>query len=154
MYGPGTRSQLAISAAAALSVERVNGLIYAIVMESRGIYMSPDWPTAEPFARNLMKGLAELHQVSQDWKKSAIAAQRSNAEELTKRIEDFIAFRTELVRLAREESTAAARAVGDNNANRNVRTSLNESLRSVARAYEDQIGLARLNITIATYCGL
>lgn len=129
-----------------IQLERINGLVYGIVMESRGIYMSPDWPTAEPFAHNMLKGLDELHQVSQDWKKSAIAAQRSNAEELTKRIEDFIAFRRELVRLAQEESTAAARAVGDDNANRNVRTSLNESLRSVARAYEDQIGLANRQI--------
>ena len=30
------------------NVERVNGLIYAVVMESRGIYMSPDIPTAKP----------------------------------------------------------------------------------------------------------
>jgi diguanylate cyclase (GGDEF)-like protein len=129
-----------------IQLERINGLIYAAVMESRGIYMSPDWQAAEPFARNLLKGLAELHDVTQAWKQSAIAAQRSNAEELTKRIEDFIVFRTELVRLAREESTAAARAVGDNAANRNVRTALNDSLRSVARAYEDQIGLANSQI--------
>jgi methyl-accepting chemotaxis protein len=29
------------------NVERVNALIYAVVMESRGIYMSPDIPTAK-----------------------------------------------------------------------------------------------------------
>ena len=31
------------------NVERVNGLIYAVVMESRGIYMSPDIPTAKRY---------------------------------------------------------------------------------------------------------
>jgi diguanylate cyclase (GGDEF)-like protein len=129
-----------------IQLERINGLIYRVVMESRGIYMSPDWRTAEPFANNLIKGLAELRDVTHAWKQGAIAAQRSNAEELTNRVEDFIAFRTELVRLAREESTAAARAIGDNAANRNVRAALNESLRSVARAYEDQVDIAKRKI--------
>ena len=32
------------------NVERVNSLIYAVVMESRGIYMSPDIETAKNFA--------------------------------------------------------------------------------------------------------
>jgi methyl-accepting chemotaxis protein len=32
-------------------LERINGLVYAIVMESRGIYISADWAAAEPFAR-------------------------------------------------------------------------------------------------------
>src|ERR1700739_3848479 len=36
---------------------RINGLVYAVVMESRGIYMSPDWPTAQPFAKNLLRDL-------------------------------------------------------------------------------------------------
>ena len=33
-----------------VNVEQVNGLIYAVVMESRGIYMSPDIPTAKKYA--------------------------------------------------------------------------------------------------------
>ena len=32
-----------------MNVERVNGLIYAVVMESRGIYMSPDIPGAKRY---------------------------------------------------------------------------------------------------------
>jgi hypothetical protein len=39
----------------AQNVERVNALIYAVVMESRGIYMSPDIPTARKFGVGLMK---------------------------------------------------------------------------------------------------
>src|ERR1700753_2232292 len=34
---------------AALNVERVNSLVYAIVMESRGIYMSEDAPTVKKY---------------------------------------------------------------------------------------------------------
>lgn len=127
----------------AIHLERINGLVYAVVMESRGIYMSADWKTAEPFARKLTGGLAELQNIARAWKANAIAAQRSNVEELSRRIDEFVRFRAELVRLAREESTALARAFGDNDANRNVRSALNESLSAIARAYEQEIGQVR-----------
>src|SRR5258707_5479537 len=39
----------------AQNVERVNSLIYAVVMESRGIYMSPDIPTAKRYGAGLLK---------------------------------------------------------------------------------------------------
>ena len=91
-----------------IHLERVNGLVYAVVMESRGIYMSVDWRAAEPFAKNLVRQLGELQEVAQAWKADAIASQQSNIEELAARIDQFVRFRTELVRLGREESTASA----------------------------------------------
>jgi diguanylate cyclase (GGDEF)-like protein len=129
-----------------IHLERVNGLIYAVVMESRGIYMSADWKTAEPFAKNLIGQLGELQDVAGAWKADAIASQQSNVDELAQRIDQFVRFRTELVRLGREESTAAGRAFGDNDANRNVRTALNESLHAVSHAYEQEIGRARSQV--------
>ena len=126
-----------------IHLERINGLVYAVVMESRGIYMSADWKAAEPFAKNLIRQLPELQEIARTWKAEALTSQQSNVEELARRIDQFVQFRTELVRLGREESTAAARAFGDNDANRNVRTALNESLSIVARAYEQEIGRAR-----------
>jgi len=126
-----------------INLERVNGLVYAVVMESRGIYMSADWTAAEPFARNLVRQLGELQDVARAWKADAIASQQSNMEDLAERIDQFVRFRTELVRLGKEESTAAARAFGDNDANRSVRTALNNSLHTVARAYEQEIARAR-----------
>jgi len=36
-----------------INLERLNGPVYAVVMESRGIHMSADWTAAEPFAKNL-----------------------------------------------------------------------------------------------------
>ena len=38
----------------AQNVERVNGLIYAVVMESRGIYMSSDIPGAQRYGKLLL----------------------------------------------------------------------------------------------------
>ena len=112
------------AASGTIHLERINQLVYAVVMESRGIYMSPDWTTAEPFATNLMKDLSSLREVALMWHNEAIASQQSNVDELALRINDFVRFRTELVRLGKEESTPAARAYGDNDANRRVRSAL------------------------------
>jgi methyl-accepting chemotaxis protein len=40
--------------AGALNVQRVDALIYAVVMESRGIYMSSDLPTAKVYGEGLL----------------------------------------------------------------------------------------------------
>jgi diguanylate cyclase (GGDEF)-like protein len=129
-----------------IDLERINGLVYAVVMESRGIYMSADWQAAEPFATRLVRQLKDLQDVAKNWREEASASRRASVEELSRRIDQFVQFRTELVRLAKEDSTAAARVFGDNDANRSVRTALNESLSVVARANEDEIGRARTNV--------
>jgi diguanylate cyclase (GGDEF)-like protein len=139
------------AASGTIHLERINGLVYAVVMESRGIYMSPDWATAEPFAVNLMKDLSSLREVAQMWHNEAIASQQANVDELALRIDEFVRFRTELVRLGKEDSTAAARAYGDNDANRKVRSALNASLTTLAHAYEQEVGRAREKIEADQY---
>src|SRR3954470_18921570 len=54
------RHMHATSAEAAINVGRINTLIYAIVMESRGIYMSADRASAKPFADGLLRRNREL----------------------------------------------------------------------------------------------
>src|ERR1700733_15352782 len=44
-----------IASQAALNVERVNSLVYAIVMESRGIYMSTDAAVVKKYGDGLHK---------------------------------------------------------------------------------------------------
>ena len=136
-------NELEHASSGTVHLTRINGLVYAITMESRGIYMSADWKAAEKFAGNLTAHLDELRQELPAWQADALALQESNISELTRRIEDFIRFRTELMRLAREESTAAARAFGDKEANREVRTSLNHSLEALAAAYQEETERAR-----------
>jgi len=134
-----------------IHLERINGLVYAVVMESRGIYMSPDWATAEPFATNLMKDLSALREVALLWHNEAIESQQSNVDELELRINDFVRFRTELVRLGKEESTAAARTFGDNDADRRVRSALNASLTTLSHAYEQEVNRARSKVEADQY---
>jgi methyl-accepting chemotaxis protein len=119
----------------ALYLERLNAQVYAVVMESRGIYMSPDWKTAEPFAGQLQQHLGELQEAVGMWKQNAIEAEKARIDSLATNLDTFTRFRTELVRLAREVSTAAARTYGDNDENRKARSELNNRLVELAAAY-------------------
>jgi diguanylate cyclase (GGDEF)-like protein len=139
-------SSLDRTARGAVHLERINRLIYAVVMESRGIYISPDWKAAEPFADNLTQDLVELQDVAKTWRTEALVPQQSNVDELTKLIDEFVRLRTELVRLAREDSTLSARDFGNNDANRKVRTALNESLSIISHGSEREIAWARIRV--------
>lgn len=131
----------------AIHLEQINGLVYNVVMESRGIYMSRDWSSADPFAKNLMAALARMRAVVAAWNEEVIDEQKSNVAALINQIDQFANFRTELVRLAREENTTIARAFGDNDTNRKVRSQLNGNLDTIARSYEQVVRSAREKVT-------
>jgi methyl-accepting chemotaxis protein len=111
-------------------------LIYAVVMESRGVYMSPDIPTAKKYGEGLLKFNARIEKVVQDWRKNVRADDAAQFEVFAERIAQFIKFRKELVRLGVEVSPAKGREWGDNDANRNVRTALNKDLDQLAALYD------------------
>ena len=52
------------------NVERINGLIYASTMETRGIYMSPDRAEATKYADLLVKVTDQISSVIGDWQRS------------------------------------------------------------------------------------
>jgi methyl-accepting chemotaxis protein len=118
------------------NVERVNGLIYAVVMESRGVYMSPDIPTAKKYGEGLLKFNARIAKIVEDWRGSVHPDDAADFDTFSKRIAQFIEFRKELVRLGTEVSPDKGREWGDNDANRNVRTALNKDLEKLASNYD------------------
>ncbi|HVX92151.1 MAG TPA: methyl-accepting chemotaxis protein [Xanthobacteraceae bacterium] len=120
------------------NVERVNGLIYAVVMESRGIYMSPDIPTAKKFGALLLKQNDRIGDVVKDWQRVLRSDDAEQFSAFAKRIAQFQDFRRELVRLGTEVSPAAGREYGDNDANRSVRTALNKDLEALAKLYNER----------------
>lgn len=126
----------AASAAAAINIGRVNGLIYAIVMESRGIYMSSDRGTIRAYGDELLKRNRELAEVMGSWQAPAGADNAAEFAAFKQRIEQFMSFREELVRRAVEIGPAAGRAWGDNDANRALRTQLNVDLEALAKIYD------------------
>jgi methyl-accepting chemotaxis protein len=118
------------------NVERVNGLIYAVEMESRGVYMSTDMKTSKVYADGIIKFDKQIAKVVEDWKKSVRGDDAELFGQFSKRIAQFIDFRTELARLGTEVSPAAGRVWGDNDANRSVRKALNLDLEKLTQLYE------------------
>src|SRR5436853_5438413 len=120
----------------AQNVERVNGLIYAVVMESRGVYMSPDLASGKRYGDLILKFNERIAEVVADWRKHVGGADAAQFAEFEKRIQQFMDFRKELARLGTEVAPAKGREWGDNEANRSVRTALNKDLDTLAQIYD------------------
>src|SRR5215469_4542641 len=123
---------------AALNVERVNSLVYAVVMESRGVYMSTDPAVVKKYGDGLLKFNDRILDVVQKWEGIVQADDAEQFATFKKRIEQFVEFRHELVRRANEISPAAGREWGDNDANRSVRTALNKDLEALSKVYAER----------------
>src|SRR4051794_35008958 len=121
--------------AGAINVERVNALIYAVVMESRGIYMSPDVATAKPYGDGLLRFNDRIGQVMKDWRGAVSAEDAVTLGGFAKRIQQFQDFRRELVRRGIEIDPTAGREWGDNEASRNVRKALNKDIENLDKVY-------------------
>ena len=129
----------------AFFAEHANTLVYAVVMDSRGIYMSADAADRATYGAGVMKFLAELDANMAAWKQFVAPDDRNDFA----RAQEFIRFRTELVRLGNEVGQAAARAWGDNDANRTNREALNREIDLLAKA--NYAELARLRAWINEY---
>jgi methyl-accepting chemotaxis protein len=123
---------------AALNVERVNSLVYAVVMESRGVYMSTDPAVVKKYGDGLLKFNDKILGVVKGWEAIVQADDAEQFATFKKRIEQFVDFRKELVRRANEISPAAGREWGDNDANRSVRTALNKDLEALSKVYGER----------------
>ena len=123
---------------AALNVERVNSLVYAVVMESRGVYMSTEKEAAKKFGDGLLKFNEQILGVVNQWKTIVRADDAEQFATFQKRIEQFVDFRKELVRRAMEINPAAGREWGDNEANRTVRSALNKDLEALSKVYAER----------------
>src|SRR4029077_11215906 len=116
---------VATASRAALNIERVNSLVYAVVMESRGVYMSTEPATVKKFGEGLLKFNERILEVVKNWEALVQADDAQQFATFKKRIEQCVDFRKELVRRGVEINAAAGREWGDNDANREVRSALN-----------------------------
>jgi methyl-accepting chemotaxis protein len=123
---------------AALNVEHVNSLVYAVVMESRGVYMSTDPAVVKKFGDGLLKFNDQILAVVKKWQSIVQVDDAEQFSTFKKRIEQFVEFRKELVRRANEISPAAGREWGDNDANRAVRSALNKDLEALSKVYTER----------------
>ena len=120
------------------NVEEINGLIYAIGMEARGIYLSADISEAKPFAENVLKHDARLKEAMKKWQQSVGPEDIDRYRDFATRMEKFQDFRRELVRRAVEIGPAAARDFG-----------FNSTTRMVGETFHNDMGVVRENLFAA-----
>jgi PAS domain S-box-containing protein len=132
------RNLEASSFRAATDIGRVNALIYAVVMESRGIYMSAERDKVRQYADTLLKRNRELAVATLELEKTVGASDPVQFSAFKQRILQFVDFREELVRRALVIGPAGGRAWGDNDANRALRTQLNTDLEAFAALYQER----------------
>ncbi len=118
----------------AILAEQVNGLINAVVMDSRGIYMSDTVEVAGRFAPPLLANLKLIEQALADWQPLVAPNERPTYAAAAEQAQKFVQFRRELVRLGLEVNPAQARLFGDNDANRTNRQALNKAVQALAEA--------------------
>ena len=129
---------VATASRAALNVERVNSLVYAVVMESRGVYMSTEPAVVKKYGDGLLKFNEQILEVVKNWEALVQADDAEQFATFKKRIEQFVEFRKELVRRGVEINAAAGREWGDNDANREVRSALNKDLEALSKVYAER----------------
>ncbi|WP_162260142.1 methyl-accepting chemotaxis protein, partial [Bosea sp. Root670] len=129
-----TRSE--IQGNVALLTQRINGVVTAVVMDSRGVYMAKTSKEAEPFAKGIEDRFPTLRRFSADLQKVAPPEERAVVDQIAKAVEEFITFRAETARLGREVSPAAANEQGNNEANRSNRKALNDLLINFSQRVE------------------
>src|SRR5438132_8418159 len=78
---------VATASRAALNVERVNSLVYAVVMESRGVYMSTEPAVVKKYGEGLLKFNERILEVVKHWQALVQAADSEQFATFKKRIE-------------------------------------------------------------------
>ncbi len=118
-----------------LNVERVNGLIYAVMMESRGVYMAEDGASNKKHVDELLKFNERIGAVVADWQIAASSEDAGYFSEFAARIAQFQDSRQELVRRATSFGPQAALDWGQSAENRNLHSALTEDLDKLAQVY-------------------
>lgn len=112
--------------------ERLNGTVNAVVMEARGLYFSHSPAETELFTRTIVDDLADMREILELWRPMVGADETAAFAAMAAQAEDFIRFRRETVRVAREVGPRAAAEHGNNEMNRTNRRALGESLKQIA----------------------
>jgi PAS domain S-box-containing protein len=133
----------------AFFAEHANSLIYAVVMDSRGVYMSSESADRARYGAGIIKSLAELDANMLAWQEHVAPEDREEFARAQARTQEFSRFRTELVRLGNEVGQGAAREWGDNDTNRSNREALNRAIDALANSNYTE--LAKLRASINAY---
>jgi methyl-accepting chemotaxis protein len=120
------------------NVERVNGLLYGVIMETRGIYLSLDREEAKEHADALTALNDRLGAVMAEWQSGFSKSDVAAFGKFTDRIADFQIFIPELERIAKEQGPQAASAWALKNHPNQMRAALNRDLGLLSERYSER----------------
>ncbi len=130
--------QLDATRSASARIEYINALVYAVVMDSRGVYMSDKADVLDRYAKGMEKFLGDLNTAVAGWEKTLAPSDRAAFDTFKVQSEKFVTLRNELAAAGRAKGNGAAREIGDNDANRNTRKAFNEAINTLAKIYRDR----------------
>lgn len=123
----------------ALYSERLNRLVTAVVMESRGIYAAKDTTEAQQYAKGSATFLGQIDQLLDQWAPLVPSDSQALFDRLKKDAADFKTFRMETARLGTQVSPEAAAEQGFNEANRSNRKAFQQSIDAITKQSNDAL---------------
>jgi len=121
--------------AGAQNVDRANSLIYAVMMEARGVYLAPDAAAAQVPAESLLALTDRIGAVVADWQIRMRADDATQFTEFSLRAAEFQNFARELANIATGINPQAAREWADTGANHGMQKALHEDISRLAAVY-------------------
>jgi methyl-accepting chemotaxis protein len=120
------------------NVERINGLIYATVMDLRGIYMSAEKAEVAKYADSLVKVTDQISAVTADWQRGVRNNDALAFSNCAVRLNDYQNSLYKLARIAKESGAQAAREWADKNQPAEIRAALSKDLANLSQHYTDR----------------
>ena len=127
-------------------IERVRVGVFAVVMESRGLYLARDRRQAESFANGLTRHLRAMQAAWAELQPRLPPGEAEAARRLDTALADFVRLRTELARIGVEQGREAADRLGNNDANRSNRTAFSDALDALAVSLAATVARAQSEI--------
>jgi len=120
------------------NVERINGLIYATVMDTRGIYMSADKAETSKYADSLIKDIDQISAVTADWQRGVRNNDALAFSNFAVRLNDYQDSLYKLAPIAKQSGTQVAREWADKNQPAEIRAALSKDLATLSQHYTDR----------------
>ncbi len=114
-------------------LERINGLMYAVVMDCRGMYYAPSQTALQTAAAGVTKSLDAMSATLDAWKASMPPERLASIRQVTEAADAFLRLRRDVVRAGLQDGAAGADKVGNNPANAAARQALQASLESMSK---------------------
>ena len=119
------------------NVARINGLLYAAVMEMRGIMIAPDHAGASERAEALDAAIDRISAVMAEWESTVRNSDAATFSSLTIRISDFENLASELAQTAKQSGPQAARDWALEKRPDALREALSKDLEKLSQHYND-----------------